>query len=98
MGFNNAKSKVLNCLKAGAVLHEQRGNIDTKNLLATGEVTLDDVSEVIRRARGNQHNASRHHVMEEVWVHTIKAVHAGSYWYIKWYFVEPNSVFISVHH
>jgi hypothetical protein len=28
----------------------------------------------------------------------VKTQHAGQGWYIKWYFLEPDSVFISVHH
>jgi hypothetical protein len=30
-------------------------------------------------------------------VHIIQRSHKGVAWYIKWYFVEPASIFISVH-
>jgi len=43
MGFRAAKAKILKCLERGDVSHEQRGDIDIKNLLAIGEVSLDDV-------------------------------------------------------
>jgi hypothetical protein len=30
-------------------------------------------------------------------VHVIKTRHKNEQWYIKWYFIEPDAVFISVH-
>jgi len=27
----------------------------------------------------------------------VKATHGGTSWYIKWYFLDPNVMFISVH-
>ncbi len=98
MGFKTAKIQVLTCLKEGAVSHQERADIDVKNLLATGQVSLDDVAAVIGRSRGNQYSSSPHHVVDEVEVHIIKTKHGDDSWYIKWYFIEPNSVFISVHH
>ncbi len=98
MGFKGAKAKILDCLKRGYVSHEQRGDIDIKNLLATGQVSLDDVAEVIARARGNTYSSSPHHFDASIEVHIVNTTRAGQDWYIKWYFVDPNSVFISVHH
>lgn len=96
--FKDAKAQVLACLKKGAVSHQERADIDVKNLLATGRVSLNDVATVIGRSRGNQYSSSPHHVVDDVNVHIIKTKHGDEHWYIKWYFVEPNSVFISVHH
>jgi hypothetical protein len=31
-------------------------------------------------------------------VHIIARTHQGLEWSVKWYFVEPNVTFISVHH
>lgn len=98
MGFNDVKSQVLQCLKDGYVSHEQRNDIDIKNLLATGQVTIEQVSEIIGRSRGGSYSSSPHHIVKDIDVHIIKTRNAGEDWYIKWYFVEPNSVFISVHH
>lgn len=98
MGFKDVKAQVLACLEDGAVLHDQRGDIEIKNLLATGQVSLDDVATIIGRSRGGQYSSSPHYVVDDVEVHIIKTKHGGEDWYIKWYFVEPNSVFISVHH
>jgi hypothetical protein len=66
VGFRDAKAQVLACLEGGAVLHEQRGDIDIKNLLATGQVSLDDVAVIIGRSRGSQYSSSPHHVIDDV--------------------------------
>ena len=42
MDFKEAKSKLIECLKIGHVLHEERNDIDVKNLLAIGVVTLEE--------------------------------------------------------
>jgi len=98
LGFKDVKASVLACLDRGAVLHAERANIDIKNLLATGEVTLDEVAAVIGRARGTDYRCSPHHTVASVDVHVIRTRSYGADWYIKWYFLEPDSVFISVHH
>lgn len=97
MGFKDAKANVLGCMANGNILHESRGDIDIKNLLSTGQVSVESISDVIRRARGNEYECSSHHVISDIDVHIIKTSYQGNNWYIKWYFVEPNSVFISVH-
>lgn len=98
MGFKDVKAKVLACLDEGAVLHAERANIDIKNLLAIGEVALDEVASVIGRAGGTDYSCSPHHTVAGVEVHVIRTKFCGEKWYIKWYFLEPDSVFISVHH
>ncbi len=97
MGFTEVKSKVINCLDSGLVLHEQRDGIDTKNLLSTGAISVSEVTNIIGRARGNNYSCSPHHFDASVDVHVIKTTLSGRSWYIKWYFVEPDCVFISVH-
>lgn len=89
---------MLACLNEEAVLHAERSDIDIKNLLATGEVTLKEVAAVIGRASGTGYHCSPHHTVASVDVHVIKTRFGGMDWYIKWYFLEPDSVFISVHH
>lgn len=93
MGFKKAKSEVIECLKNGCVSHEARKNIDVKNLLATGEVTIDEVIAIILRARGGDYSYSPHDFNNAITVHLIKTKR----WYIKWYLLEPDAVFISVH-
>ena len=36
MSFNEARRKLIECLKTGYVLHEERNDINVKNLLAIG--------------------------------------------------------------
>ena len=96
--YKEIKRQVIDCLNKGYVSHEQRNDIDVKNLLAIGKVSLEEVAEIIGRSRGNDYSSSPHHYDSSIAVHVIKTRLAGQYWYVKWYFVEPNSVFISVHH
>ena len=98
MRFKDAKSQVLACLASGNIQHEQRQVINVKNLLVTGQVSEDDVSDIIGRAKGNEYELSKHHVSSAIDVHILKTRYQGQRWYIKWYFIEPDSVFISVHH
>ena len=97
MGFKDAKRQVIECLNNGLVSHEQRNNINVKNLLAVGQVTLDEVANIIGTSKGDSYSYSPHHFDSSITVHVVKTKRAGQNWYIKWYFVEPNSVFISVH-
>jgi len=97
MGFKEVKAQVIDCLMHGRVRHEQRGDIDIKNLLATGVVTPEQVAAIIGRARGGDYESSPHHFDRKLPVHIINVRYGGIDWYIKWYFVEPNTVFISVH-
>jgi len=97
MGFREAKSKVIKCLNNGCILHEERNSIDTKNLLSTGVVSISELASIISRARGNEYSYSPHHYNEKIDVHIIKTINSGRQWYIKWYFIDPDCVFISVH-
>ena len=98
MGFKDVKQLVIDCLQMGLVSHEQRNDINIKNLLAIGQVNLDQVVVILGRSRGESYSSSPHHFDQSINVHIVKTRYAGENWYIKWYFVEPNSVFISVHH
>jgi len=97
MGFKSAKVKVLECLNSGCILHEERNNVDIKNLLATGVVSTTEVSRIIGVSRGNSYSCSPHHFDSNVEVHILNMKVSGVNWYIKWYFLDPDSVFISVH-
>lgn len=97
MGFRDAKRKVLDCLNNGNVLHEARGDIDIKNLLSTGVVSTSDVVKILAASRGNSYKSSPHHWDSNIEVHIISTTFLEKKWYVKWYFSEPDSVFISVH-
>jgi len=47
MGFKQAKHKVIDCIRTGYVLHEERNNIDIKKLFAIGMVSIDEATQVI---------------------------------------------------
>ena len=89
---------VLNCLVNGHVSHEERGSIDIKNLFATGLVSVKDAAQIIGRSAGNGYCCSAHHFDRDIDVHVIRTTYSGQRWYIKWYFLGPDSVFISFHH
>lgn len=92
-GFRFAKEKVLKALADGAYLHEARNAIDVKNLLQMGLVTAEEIAAVIRRCTGAHHTSSPHHWSAEIAGHVLRR----DGWYIKFYFVDPDTVFISVH-
>tara|TARA_R110002072_G_scaffold302924_1_gene489830 strand:- start:714 stop:1013 length:300 start_codon:yes stop_codon:yes gene_type:complete len=95
--FKDIKHQVIQCLVEGDILHEARGSIDTKNLLKTGTISIEDVIAILRTSRGNEYESSPHRMDQNIDVHVIKTLYKCDHWYIKWYFIEPNAVFISVH-
>lgn len=97
MGFKHAKTQLMECLIAGRVLHEQRNSIDVKNLLATGLVSLEEAVYIISRSHGNGYLVSPHHFDKKLDVHVLKVKLSVQTWYIKWYFIGSDSVFISFH-
>lgn len=61
--------------------------------VSTGEATVEFVAAVIGRSNGRDHSMSPHHRAQSVTVHLIRR----EGWYIKFYFVDPETRFISVH-
>jgi len=70
----------------------------SRETILTLKIYWQEVAEIIGRSRGNDYSSSLHHFDSSITVHIIKTRLAGHNWYVKWYYVEPNSVFISVHH
>ena len=97
MGFNDIKSRIIKCLESGDYDHEARQHIDVKNLLACGQVTEEEVIRLVNKTKGSQYEKSPHHFDRSVMVHILKPIHQGITWYIKFYFIEPEAMFISVH-
>lgn len=93
VGFKDVKKGVLKALADGAYQHVARNEIDVKNDLATGAVTAEEVIGVISRCNGTHHTMSPHHSDASVTVHVLKR----DGWYIKFYFIERDTWFISVH-
>lgn len=98
MGFKQVKEQLLVCLEQENVVFEERADKNVKNLLAAGTVSVADVASVVRRATGNDYQSSPHHQIGGVDVHVISKREDDVKWYLKWYYVEPNCVIISVHH
>lgn len=96
--FTLIKKQLIHCLINGHVLHESRNDIDIKNLLHIGSISIDDVCHIMKKSSGNEYSYSPHHMDADVTVHIVKTRYASQQWYIKWYFIEPDAVFISVHH
>lgn len=93
MGWKAVKSRVLADLALGRFLHEVRRDIDVKNELATGDVTADFVRSLIIAARGQDYRATPHHAARDITVHVV----TRNGWYVKFYFLDPDTMFISVH-
>lgn len=92
-GFKAARSAVLAALESGAYLHVSRGDIAVKNLLAMGAVSADEVIDVIHACQGRHYSSSPHHAVPGIEVHVLRRCN----WYIKFFFIEPQTWFISVH-
>jgi hypothetical protein len=93
-GFKAAKQKVIDALENGTYQHDtSRSEIATKNFLLTGQVSAGTICELIKRSKGQDHTASPHHSDDSILVHVIKR----DSWYVKFYFLDPDAIFISVH-
>ena len=92
-GFNAVKAALIDALQRGDFQHEARSKIEVKNLLAMGQISAADVVAVLKRSRGSAHQTSAHHLDASITVHVVTT----SGWYIKFYFLDPQTWFICVH-
>ncbi|HCH33780.1 MAG TPA: hypothetical protein DE045_12625 [Oceanospirillaceae bacterium] len=92
-GFKEAKSQVLRALAEGSYQHELRGAIERKNLFYTGQVSANEVAEILVKCTGRDHVQTPHHLVPSLPVHVFKK----QGWYIKFYKLDPDVMFISVH-
>jgi hypothetical protein len=102
VNFKDAKRRAIEALRSGDFQHEARNDIDDKNLLVTGRITAEQVVTLLNRCRGTQHASSPHHQDASIEVHVFKPVARAAdgtqtRWYIKLYFLDPDTWFISVH-
>lgn len=96
-GFREARHLVIQALQSGTYRHEPRADQDTRNLLSVGIVEKEQVVDMMKLCRGNQHETDTHHQDASVETHIFKPLVAGVVWYIKVYFEDPDTIFISVH-
>lgn len=97
MGFKEIKKTAIEYLKNGAFDHEARLDISTKNLFSTGVVDTEYVISLISKTSGTQYQCSPHHQDNTTDVHICRPFKDNSYWYVKFYFIDPDIIFISVH-
>lgn len=103
MGLNDVRSRAIECLRSGTIQHAARDNIDEKNLLKTGAVTVDLVIKLMNATKGSEYSTTSHVDAPDVDVHVCKPMARAegedekSSWYLKFYFIDPDLIFISVH-
>jgi len=100
MGFKAARQATIDALLDGRFEHEERSVADGKNLLASGEVSVDEVVSLLRRCKGDQYEARPHHFDAGQPIDIFRPIEGGRRWYIKSYLIrleEVVAVFISVH-
>jgi hypothetical protein len=93
VGFKEVKYKVITALSTGNFQHEVRDQIEVKNILAMGQISVAEVINIIKQSRGDDHETSPHHLDKTIDVHIITTTKL----YIKFYFLDPDTWFISVH-
>jgi len=69
----------------------------SKNLYAEGFLSNEDVVAIINSCRGNDYEKRKHHISSLGDVHILKPKGKYDGYYIKFYFIEPDVWFISVH-
>jgi hypothetical protein len=100
MGFKEVRKAMVRALRDGLFQHEERAQAEGKNLLASGEISVEEVVALLQRCRGDQHRTSPHHADSTQVVHIFQPTDGPARWYIKSYLVELDGVmaiFISVH-
>lgn len=97
MGFRQIKQQAITCLKQGRYYHEARCAIDVKNRFSTGEVDEAFVVALLSKTRGDGYSCSPHHQDASIDVHVFRTTFSGESWYVKFYMIEPQMIFISVH-
>src|ERR1043165_2320306 len=96
MGFKEVRAQLIQALRSGDSIHEERSDIDEKNLLSGGAVDAAYVIRLLLRCAGWEYSTSRHHFLD-VDCHVFTPVMAGDRWYVKAYLEPGRAVFISVH-
>ena len=94
LGFKEIKERAIKCIKCGYVRHVERDL--NKNLFAAGDFTSEDMIQIISSSRGDCYQVDKHHFLETE-VHIIKPRGKYGGLYLKFFFIEPDILFISVH-
>jgi hypothetical protein len=97
MGLRDVRLLLIDALESGRYQHEYRADMESKNLLAVGEVTPEFVVTLLRRCHGRDYRSSPYHFDRRVLCHQFTPTLGGERWYLKAYFLSSDAVFISVH-
>jgi hypothetical protein len=95
LGFKDIKARAIRKIQEGDIYHVPREY--EKNEYAQGLLTDDQVIEMIKICRGNCYEAKPHHFVPNMDVHILKPQGKYCGYYVKFYFLEPDICFISVH-
>lgn len=94
MGFKEIKKQAIDCIKCDHIKHIER-DLD-KNLFADGLISSDEMIKIISSCNGDCYECSKHHFMD-IDVHILKPNGRYDGLYVKFFFIEPDVIFISVH-
>ena len=94
--FSDIKIKAIQYILAGQVKHEGRQDLH-KNLYLARIVSPEDVISMIKCCNGNCYGSFPHKDFKKLDVHVLKPKGRWDGYYIKFYFLEPDIMFISVH-
>ncbi|HLG19632.1 MAG TPA: hypothetical protein VI895_07425 [Bdellovibrionota bacterium] len=100
MTFKEARAALIEALKEGRYQHEARDAQAEKNLLAVGDISPDEVIEILKACRGKLHRKEPHYAKAEIEVHVFKArkkISRWQQWFVRAYFIDEDAWFISVH-
>lgn len=97
MRFKEVRALVIQAVETGHYQHEERAEIDEKNLLHASKVTPEFVVRLLHRCSGEQYRPSRHHIDPTLVCHVFTPDRRGERWYVKVYFRANVAVFVSVH-
>jgi hypothetical protein len=96
MGFKDARAMLIEALRSGQFINDDRSDAAEKNLLSTGEVTAAFVIQLLQRCAGWEYSTSKHH-FSSADCHIFTPAMGGERWYIKAFFRHGVAVFVSVH-
>src|ERR1043165_1432712 len=97
MGLKDVRALLIDALESGRVQHEYRADMESKNLLAVGEVTPEFVVQLLHRCQGRYYRSTPYHFDQRIVCHQFTPSFNGERWYVKAYFLSSDAVFISVH-
>jgi hypothetical protein len=95
LGLKEVKALAINKIREGKVNHITREF--GKNKYAEGFLSDDQVIAMIQSCRGDRYEAKPHHAIRSVLVHIMKPLGKYDGYYIKFYFLEPDVIFLSIH-